>query len=115
MWSLWTYFRPARPGSVRLEAEVLDTTPAAARPARRNGGGSGLTRRARSRRRSPGRTSAAFALEWIDGQQRLYLDRGADRLKIGEGLRESDREWLFAVLQRWHAPNGALHLTPAAV
>src|SRR5262249_60675576 len=55
-----------------------------------------------------------FALERVDGQQRLYLDRGADRVEIGAGLRESDREWLVAVLQRGHAPNEAPHLTPAA-
>jgi hypothetical protein len=115
VWGLWTYFRPARPESMRLEAEVLRYDPGrspAGPPQRQwfgvNPPGLKPMQIARSAIRG-------FALERVDGQQRLYLDRGADRLEIGAGLRESDREWLFAVLQRWHAPNEALHRTPAAV
>ena len=33
------------------------------------------------------------------------LDRGADRLELGAFLREPEREWLFAVLRKWHSPN----------
>jgi hypothetical protein len=116
VWSLlWTIFLPARPESVRLEAEVLWYDPGrspAGPPQRRwfgvNPPGPKTMQLARSAIRG-------FALEQVDGQQRLYLDRGADRLEIGAGLRESDREWLFAVLQKWHAPDEALHLAPAAV
>ena len=51
-----------------------------------------------------------FVLEQVGGRRRLCLARGADRLEIGAGLREPDREWLLAVLRRWHAadqPTGA--------
>jgi hypothetical protein len=115
VWVLWTYFRPARPESVRLEAEVLRYDPGrspAGPPQRRRFGGNPAGPKPTQVARSDIR---GFALERVDGQQRLYLDRGADRLELGAGLLESDREWLFAVLQRWHAPHEALHRTPAAV
>jgi hypothetical protein len=107
-WALLASFRPPRPESVRLESGVLRHDPGGRRRCWARPGAEGPIQVARSDVRG-------FALERVDGQQRLYLDRGADRVEIGAGLRESDREWLFAVLQRWHAPNEALHLTPAAV
>jgi hypothetical protein len=115
VWGVWTYFRPARPESVRLEAEVLRYDPgrSPAGPPQRQWSGvnpAGLKRTQIARS-----DICRFALEWVGGQRRLYLERGTDRLEIGAALRESDREWLFAVLQRWHAPNEALHLRPAVV
>jgi hypothetical protein len=55
-----------------------------------------------------------FVLERVGERQRLCFDRGADRLEIGARLREPEREWLFAVLQRWHAPNHPVRLTRPA-
>ena len=46
-----------------------------------------------------------FVLERVGERQRLAFDRGADRLELGAFLREPEREWLFAVLRRWHSPN----------
>jgi hypothetical protein len=40
-------------------------------------------------------------LERIGERQRLYFDHGADRIEIGEHLREPEREWLAAVIQSW--------------
>jgi len=34
-------------------------------------------------------------------RQRLYFDHGADRVEIGESLREPEREWLATVIQEW--------------
>jgi hypothetical protein len=107
-WGLLASFRPPRPESVRLESGGLRHDP---------GGRSRCWGRRQGR--EPIRVAQSdvreFVLESVEGRSRLYLDRGADRLEIGAPLRESDREWLFAVLQRWHAPSEAPHLTPAAV
>jgi hypothetical protein len=54
-----------------------------------------------------------FVLDRVGERQRLTFDRGADRVEIGADLREPEREWLFAVLHRWHAPNHPLHPTGA--
>jgi hypothetical protein len=43
----------------------------------------------------------AFDLKHLADRQRLSLDIGADRIEIGESLREPEREWLFAVLEGW--------------
>jgi hypothetical protein len=106
-WALWASFRPARPESVRLEAEVLRHDP---------GGRSWCWGRRESR--DPIQVARSdireFVLERVGERQRLWLDRGTDRLEIGAGLREPEREWLFAVLQRWYTPNPALHLTRPA-
>lgn len=42
-----------------------------------------------------------FVLMRVGERQRLSFDHGADRIEIGEGLREPDREWLAAVIQDW--------------
>lgn len=43
----------------------------------------------------------SVVLERIGERQRLYFDPGADRIEIGEHLREPEREWLAAVIQSW--------------
>jgi hypothetical protein len=108
-WALLASFRPPRPESVRLESEGLRHDP----------GGRSRCWAGRRQRRAPIRVAWSdvreFVLESVEGRSRLYIDGGIDRLEIGAGLREPDREWLFAVLQSWHSPNEALHRTPAAV
>jgi len=42
-----------------------------------------------------------FVLEGMGGDQRLRFDAGADRVEIGETLKEPEREWLAQVLQAW--------------
>jgi hypothetical protein len=42
-----------------------------------------------------------FVLEGLGDQQRLRFDVGADRVLIGETLKEPEREWLAHVLQAW--------------
>jgi hypothetical protein len=42
-------------------------------------------------------------LERIGGRQQLYFDHGADRVEIGEQLRELEREWLADVIEAWKA------------
>jgi hypothetical protein len=43
----------------------------------------------------------AVALERVGERQRLTLDVGADRVEIGQSLREPEREWLAEVLRTW--------------
>ncbi len=42
-----------------------------------------------------------IAIERVGERQRLTFDLGADRIEIGENLREPEREWLAAVLNAW--------------
>src|SRR5262249_38413534 len=107
-WALLASFRPARPESVRLESGVMRHDPGGRRRCWARPGGEGLIQVARSDGRG-------FGLESVGGRSRLPIDRGIGRLEIGAGLREPDREWLFAVLQTWHSPNPSLQQTAAAM
>jgi hypothetical protein len=40
-------------------------------------------------------------LETSGGAHYLYFDVGADRVFIGEHIREPEREWLFSVIKEW--------------
>ncbi len=42
-----------------------------------------------------------FVLEGLGEAQRLRFDVGADRITIGESLKEPEREWLAQVLNTW--------------
>lgn len=42
-----------------------------------------------------------FVLEGLGDDQRLRFDDGADRVVIGESLKEPEREWLTEVLATW--------------
>lgn len=42
-----------------------------------------------------------FVLEGMGDNQRLRFDDGADRVQIGESLKEPEREWLAEVLSAW--------------
>ncbi len=42
-----------------------------------------------------------FVLEGLGDDQRLRFDDGADRITIGESLKEPEREWLAEVLNKW--------------
>ena len=42
-----------------------------------------------------------FVLEGMGDDQRLWFDDGADRIIIGENLKEPEREWLAEVLNKW--------------
>ena len=44
-----------------------------------------------------------FVLEGLGDDQRLRFDDGADRVVIGESLKEPEREWLAEVLTTWRA------------
>ncbi len=45
---------------------------------------------------------------------RLYFDDGADRIEIGQSLREPEREWLAAVISDWQERPGTPTLTDHA-
>ena len=102
LWGLWACSRPARPESVRLEAEGLRHDPGGLRHAWGHPARPKPTTQVVARADIRG-----FVLERVGDQQRLYLDRGTDRLEIGAGLMEPEREKLFAILQRWHTLNPA--------
>jgi hypothetical protein len=40
-------------------------------------------------------------LETSDNSHSLYIDVGADRIYIGEHLREPEREWLHSIIKDW--------------
>lgn len=44
-----------------------------------------------------------FVLERVGERQRLRVDLGADRIEIGNLLREPEREWLASQLEGWLA------------
>jgi hypothetical protein len=104
--SLWSSFRPARPESVRLGAEALRHDP-------------GGRRWCWGRRpdRAPIQVTRSdlrgVVLETVGGRPRLYLDLGDGRREIGAALGEMDREWVFAVLQRWHEAEPVAARDPA--
>lgn len=115
VWMLWLVLRPARPEVVRLGAETFRYDPGRVPPNPwQRSGWWGLGWHHPSAPRPPAAIEIAradlrgFVLERVGERQRLCFDRGADRLEIGATLREPEREWLFAVLQRWHAPNPGL-------
>jgi hypothetical protein len=116
IWLLWAMLRPARPESVRLEAEVLRYDPGRSpynpwQQRRWWGWGHPAVPKPTLPAEVAKSDIRGFVLERVGERQRLCFDRGADRLEIGAGLREPEREWLFAVLQRWRTPNRSLHLT----
>lgn len=51
----------------------------------------------------PRNNCPAFVLEGLGDEQRLRFDDGADRITIGESLKEPEREWLAQVLGAWRA------------
>jgi hypothetical protein len=117
IWSLWTMIRPSRPESVRLEIELLWYDPGRSPdiPWTRRRGWVYPPATKPSKPVAVARSDIrAFVLERVAERQRLCFDHGADRLEIGADLREPEREWLFAILQRWHAPNSALPQTAAS-
>ena len=42
-----------------------------------------------------------FILEGAGLEQRIYFDDGAERIEIGDNLKEPEREWLADILTRW--------------
>ena len=42
-----------------------------------------------------------FTVDRVNDRERLYFDLDDRRVEIGGCLTESERAWLFAVLQRW--------------
>ncbi len=44
---------------------------------------------------------ARFVLDRVGERQRLYFDRGVERIEVGLTLSEPEREWLHAVLEAW--------------
>jgi hypothetical protein len=110
IWSLWAMLRPTRPESLRLEAEELRYNPGRRpyNPWQQHGwwGWGHPTAPNPTHAVEVARSAiSGFVLERIGERQRLCFDRGADRLEVGAGLREPEREWLFAVLRRWHTPS----------
>jgi hypothetical protein len=92
-----------RPESVRLDAQALRHIPGRSDQINR------FTPRLRSLdvQRSKIR---GFVLERVDGRQHLRFNHGAEHVEIGSSLREPEREWLYAVLQRWYSADEPLQL-----
>jgi hypothetical protein len=114
IWALWSMLRPAHPESVRLEVAWLRYDPGRSpmNPLQYGGwwhwGGAPAAPSSRRPVQVPRAEIGGFALECVGERQRLCFDRGADRVEIGACLREPEREWLYAILQRWLAPTHEL-------
>ena len=53
----------------------------------------------------------AFSLAPAERGSQLFLEQAAGRVSIGDSLSQSDKEWLFAVLQRWQRGEDAFRGT----
>ncbi|HEY1186680.1 MAG TPA: hypothetical protein VGE74_03435 [Gemmata sp.] len=51
--------------------------------------------------RAPKLAIQGFGIDRVNNRPRLYFDTEGRRVEIGGCLTESERVWLFAVLQRW--------------
>lgn len=114
MWTLWRLVQPTRPESVTLSEDVLVHDPGSSsvdavhrygiRPYQRSwpqGGWGPPPTRNRKRVAVLKDDLGKFVLDRVGERQRLSFDRGADRIEIGESLREPEREWLWRVLEGW--------------
>jgi hypothetical protein len=95
MAALWALIRPPRPERLTFGEGELAYDPGTSSASEVNTG-----------RRGAVKTIALAELGKIklvrlEGQQRLSIDHGADRIEIGPSLREPEREWLADVLRRW--------------
>jgi hypothetical protein len=106
-WALLASFRPARPESVRLESGALRHDPGGRTRCWAGPGGAGPIQVARSDVRG-------FALERVDGQQRLYLELGTGRREVGAALGEVERECCSRSCRGGTRPNHPLQQTGAA-
>ena len=110
MYTLWNLVRPARPESIWLGAGALRYDPGwiPRNLSRHNPFFDFVNPPAKPSISRPMEVSRSaltgFILDRAGDRQRLYFDRGADRVEIGATLREPEREWLFAVLRKWHSP-----------
>jgi hypothetical protein len=110
IWMLWALVRPTRPESVRLEIDRLRYDPGqrAMTPGYWGWGWGWWGPPPSESPQKPRSVEAArssirgFVLERVGERQRLSFDNGADRVEIGAGLCEPEREWVFVVLQQWH-------------
>jgi hypothetical protein len=103
---------PATASSLRLTGEALSYREGRmplTLPSRRAMADANLTSLASVFRRRAARVEIPRAdarnpkLERVDGVLRLTVDRGADRITIGPGLREPELEWLHGILRDWVA------------
>jgi hypothetical protein len=88
---LWAMLRPALPQSVRLEADILQYD-----------SGSRLQRRDKTVIEFARSDLHGVVLERVGERQQLRLVLGGEWLEIGASLRQPEREWMFAVLQKWY-------------
>ena len=106
--------RPIRPEFVRLEADRLHYYPGRGPSEDRScadlpsGGVMPVTPSPPAD--VPRSAVRGFVVDRVGDRQRLYFDLDDRRVEIGGCLYESERAWLFAVLQRWL---GEPHPAPA--
>jgi hypothetical protein len=94
----WTVTQPERPESLTLTPGVLIHD-----PGHININGQVLTGKGSEIRRP---LLGEVCLDRVLGRQRLTIDRGVERIEVGAGLREPEREWLARLLQAWAGPPG---------
>jgi len=108
IWFQWDLIRPSRPESVTLGEDLFVYNPGASpvEPVQWNAPRQSRDwKPPRPRRRKKVAVAKAelgkFVIDRVGERQRLSFDLGADRIEIGESLREPEREWLHAVLDDW--------------
>jgi hypothetical protein len=108
IYALWNLLRPSRPESVTLGEDLFVYDPGAApveilhwNQSRRPPDEKPSRPQRRKRLMVEKAELGKFVLDRVGERQRLSFDLGADRIEIGESLREPEREWLHAVLEDW--------------
>jgi hypothetical protein len=104
-WHQWEIFRPIRPEFVRLEADRLQYDPGRgpgeARTCAELPSGAVLEVTPAPATEVSRFAVRRFAIDRVNDRQRLYFDADDRRVEIGGCLSESERAWLFVVLQQW--------------
>ena len=98
-------FRAIRPEFVRLEADRIQyypgRGPSEARSCADLPSGGVMPVCPSPPADAPKSAVRGFVVDRVNERQRLYFDLDNRRVEIGGCLYESERAWLFAVLQRW--------------
>jgi hypothetical protein len=116
VWHLWVIFRPVRPEFVRLTADRLQyypgRGPSEARTCAELPSGKVVPVTPSPATEVSRLAVRKLAIDHVNDRQRLCFDLDDRRVEIGGCLTESERAWLFGVLQRWL---GEPHPAPAWV
>ncbi len=99
--TLWKLLRPTRPEIVLLEMDRLCYDPGTISPLPAASDSHNLFPKSPKPVQIAKEKIPQFLLDRVGERQRLSFDVGADRVEIGNHLREPEREWLYQILETW--------------